>query len=39
MWKYIKNVLDGEFSGYPAWLWRSNLGLIGISILIIVWLW
>ena len=39
MWKYVKNVLDAEFSPWPKWLWFANLGLIAVSILIIVWLW
>jgi len=39
MIKYIKNVLDGEFSPWPRWLWISNLACIAMGISIIVWLW
>ena len=38
MWKYIVNVLDGEFSPWPRWLWVFNIACIvmGISIIIFV---
>ena len=39
MWKYLVNVLDGEFSPWPRWLWIYNLACIAMGMSIIVWLW
>ena len=36
MWKYIVNVLDGEFSPWPRWLWIANIACIAMGISIII---
>ena len=38
MIKYIKNVLDGEFSPWPKWLWITNIVWIALMILLIIFL-
>ena len=38
MWKYIKNVLDGEFSPWPRWLWITNIVWIALIITLIIFL-
>ena len=38
MIKYIKNVLDGEFSPWPRWLWITNIVWIALMILLIIFL-
>ncbi len=36
MWKYIINVLDGEFSPWPKWLWALNIFAIAMGLAIII---
>ena len=36
MWKYVVNVLDGEFSPWPKWLWITNIVWIALMIALII---
>jgi len=38
MIKYIKNVLDGEFSPWPRWLCITNIVWIALMITLIIFL-
>jgi len=38
MWKYIVNVIDGEFGHWPRWLVVFNIGCMALGLWIIFWL-
>jgi len=36
--EYIKNVVSGEFSHWPKWLWAANIFCIALGLWVIFWL-